>query len=583
MTNPNDNPLATSTSSSTNPAAAAAAAARQNAAASTASSVPPPAASEHKKRKGSADNTGRSSKKQKKKQNQATGKRVASIDDKRLASVREMLESQPESIRQSIADSAVKLLDATLAIESKRRGVLNLETADDLFPKNINFKPEFAPHYGVLLDGKDEKTMQNLKEFEDTTLEMKKRLKKIIIKQRHREIDHAIDLRMELFVRQIAEMADLLSTYHCARTQVKLAPHLTDATVGAAACYCYYSDQPGSQELFTYLAKTQKEVLTELMLKRMTDEKGAPVLRPSQFYPETEQRIGNDPSRPLTQNPYDDSSPIFEPEAWKTSPTEARQEEEKEDETRNRSNDRGADEAESPEKLSDVEINIIQQVKIDLWFIVKAISFELTETVGTVSLEKLANRKVRAKMRTKDALDLADNVGKALQNETPVSSENMVSLIDSRIDVKHAAKEKALKKELAKTTRKNAQGNGRAQQQQKNGKNQKAKGQNKNNKKAPPPNNKKAKRQNWQPGDYQQWQQQQRNPYNHPVTGTVYALPPPPPPVMYPPPPPPPPAGGWQQQSWQPQGGRGRGTGRGRGRGRGRGGSNRGRGGGRWA
>ncbi len=86
-----------------------------------------------------------------------------------------------------LSEASLAMHSASVGIRLKKNGIANLESNDELFPKNINFKPKFDVPEDLL---NSDETKNAIAEFDKLIRDTMIKAKSLIVKQGHRTIRH---------------------------------------------------------------------------------------------------------------------------------------------------------------------------------------------------------------------------------------------------------------------------------------------------------------------------------------------------------------------------------------------------------
>jgi hypothetical protein len=199
--------------------------------------------------------------------------------DKRLAPVRELIESQPQAIQLTISNFAVAMLLATQSLRAKRAGILSKRMNESSFPKSIALKMRLE--YPTEMKD-DPESIANSHDWSDYIQEVRLVLKNKILHQGDRNCVWMQSRRITDFTSQLVALSEGYATYHRELALARGAP-LTNLSYGAAGVYCFGSKLQADDPLWSYLEQDRDAFLRGIKENYLTNPDGSTTLSESQL------------------------------------------------------------------------------------------------------------------------------------------------------------------------------------------------------------------------------------------------------------------------------------------------------------
>jgi hypothetical protein len=378
--------------------------------------------------------------------------------DARLEPIRQLIESQPSAIQVTLSETAIALLLATQTLRHKRAGILSLEMNDDLYPKPANLKTKLAVPKEL---ENDEKTLSNIKEWDDFIVATKEVMKKKIIQQSIRTADFLNESRHELFHNQLVTIAEGYTTYEREIEHATDEP-LSSQAYGAAAVYCYFSTLPATHQLFmNYLNEEQEDLMKAFKKSYMQTANG-------QYYFSVEQihtlasLIGpgdvtidlltqnGPPTSPSREETKDDDSEATETHGPPPAPATQRNNVA----MGQRSQTQAQNEVEyippAGRTLSPGITKVIQKVQTTLSELVPKLFLDLIATTEERTLLLRANAKLEASLKKSQTIDMSKEIQESFAHEPTVAPESMKTLMRGLLKEELTVQRKQTEKQLMK-------------------------------------------------------------------------------------------------------------------------------------
>lgn len=543
------------------------------------------------------------------------------LHDGRLSTVREALESQPESTQKKLAELVLDLFNRQKDITDQKATILRFTNDAKAFPHGLSFKAALKTHKQTV---KDPQSKTNGEKFTSTLEQARKELKDIQLDQYRVTIECMKKQRQTKFLTELTAIATIYVVYYkTLRRHTDIT--LSNETYGAIIVALLLNDMPDDHGLLTSTLDTTRESIDrefgEDFLSNST-QTAAPALTKKQFATlaslfspnatnptepdppaETaeEEAVENNQDSSTTATTTADTTsegttPRIRPNPYDGLSAAARHilNQQPAPSTPARPFNYGSpptpnEEEPDNDALDSGATEVIIESALALKPLLQELFVDLFEYMASQKALQKANHAANSLVRTKLTIDLATEVDESLTNETPATRKNVQALVASEVqkELKLRAKKKKQEQDKKKKAKKEKEGVGPTDTKRK------SVPQKDTNETGKPPPSKHPKRNsqtdhetNQSYNNYMQHLQYgQYNPYNpyhtqmqaHNFLGfppqTTYPMPPPPPP------PPPQPYATLPPSTYR---GRGRGGYRGRGRGgRSRGGFNSGRGNGR--
>jgi hypothetical protein len=402
----------------------------------------------------------------------------------------------------------------------------------------------------------DEKTLENVQEWDFFIHKTKNDLKERIVKEGERTADSYQEKRLDSFNNYLLVIAEGYVAWHSAIEGADDIP-LSHHAYGAVSLYCYYKSLQCGHPLFTYLCEDQDSILANFKKKFLTTAAGRPLFSDRQL-----DKLANI----LPDDPFEDADTRPEPRELNPPvnqvPTMGQP-----SQPGTRQQPGHLDRAHAEEtnvRLPRSLETVLWKVKEVLHDLVPPLFIELCRAVDTSQAIVKANAQMVATLKKKKTLDMAKILEADLASQATVAPENMKDMVNSLVDLRMLHQNNRSKKAVLKAVRKKSSG-GDSTAKSSPGKLNSGGKQNERSRKvtfsntpSTPPSAKRPKRHHTTnpESDYTKYKQRQQLPPN--------------------------PYSQRNPRSPSPSGlGTGRGRGRGRGRNQGRGGSNSGRGRGR--
>ena len=352
--------------------------------------------------------------------------------DIRLESARLVLESQPSNMIVPLSEASLAMHSASVGIRLKKNGIANLESNDELFPKNINFKPKFDVPEDLL---NSDETKNAIAEFDKLIRDTMIKAKSLIVKQGHRTIRHMEEKRRDLFIQNTLTLASHYATYNRMLHVVPIDTRgLTDAYVGCASLYCYFNGLDNTNPVYKYLSTDKKTFMLLLKEKATKTSTGNDIFSPAVLdHISVGLKIGDG----LTEAQVD-ILPLYDNPPRSPNLLE------------------DASDADIEENPFDTAGNrrLITSTCHHLHSVIVPVFCDTETSAAQVQQDKVANTKLAAVIKHQASLDISKKVQFAIDQEPSVQPHNMEAVVKTQV----LQMKKQLEKDLLKELRKNTSG-----------------------------------------------------------------------------------------------------------------------------
>ena len=452
------------------------------------------------KRKGGGKDKKNSSKKGNKSSPEphASGKatlidRPINLDQDSLAPIKEVLESQPEILRNRLAKLILDRMKNNGDIFQREGNLLNLVNNPDQFPKNASFKSELRIAPIVL---KEEKSKANTAKYKEILTKARSDLKQVTIDQMKFTLEHCRSKYGEHFIDDLVYTASYFYQYEKEKQSMNNGATLPDLFFGAIAIWLVLLSLNDNDSFFTVvLAKAERQALLKhienvylrnqdgtarLSQKSLNDLHMHSSAKQSskQAHSETSEQVQK--QNQTTNNFFYDLSPSEEQTLFEMAeqalaasrqPTNTPlppstfgqpQQGNKTDQTTTTM----ASETHPIEKKLTKDQ---ESITIGVSQLLREICAHITELFKARAAKKQdikARRAVTTSMKKAEAIDLGNEVEKALSEELPVSHSTLSQLVDQQINQRlktlqkkaETKQSKKSKQTATKPTQKNSKG-----------------------------------------------------------------------------------------------------------------------------